>query len=217
MKNINAIKKNAWPQNNQQCPIESKTYIVYLQYLLEITRYVIRKEVINSPVPSNDLIDLCGKTTCLYTLIGSVSDACDMLRKQVQYLRLLITEISKLQGSWGLDGAHMGPTGPRWAPCWPHKPCYQGTSRTNHRLRKPTLSLSQSASWYDVFQFVGLPSYEPWVMYIYSSLISALRWFIQTRHGQDPSGGNTSFTQFWGHNARCHQSGAWKNDHIWKT
>ena len=22
--------------------------------------------------------------------------------------------------------AHMGPTGPRWAPCWPHEPCYLG-------------------------------------------------------------------------------------------
>ena len=21
-------------------------------------------------------------------------------------------------------GAYMGPTGPRWAPCWPHEPCY---------------------------------------------------------------------------------------------
>ena len=20
--------------------------------------------------------------------------------------------------------AHLGPTGPRWAPCWPHEPCY---------------------------------------------------------------------------------------------
>ena len=30
------------------------------------------------------------------------------------------------QGSWGLHGAHLGPTGPRWAPCWPHEPCYQG-------------------------------------------------------------------------------------------
>ena len=26
-------------------------------------------------------------------------------------------------------GANMGPTRvPRWAPCWPHKPCYQGNS-----------------------------------------------------------------------------------------
>ena len=22
----------------------------------------------------------------------------------------------------------MGPTGPRWAPCWPHVPCYQGSA-----------------------------------------------------------------------------------------
>ena len=29
-----------------------------------------------------------------------------------------------LQGSWCQNGAHLGPTGPRWAPCWPHKPCY---------------------------------------------------------------------------------------------
>ena len=25
-----------------------------------------------------------------------------------------------LQGSWGQHGAHLGPTGPRWVPCWPH-------------------------------------------------------------------------------------------------
>ena len=26
-----------------------------------------------------------------------------------------------------VHGANMGPVGPRWAPCWPHEPCYQGT------------------------------------------------------------------------------------------
>ena len=30
------------------------------------------------------------------------------------------------QGSWGQHGAHLGPTGPRCAPCWPHEPCYLG-------------------------------------------------------------------------------------------
>ena len=30
------------------------------------------------------------------------------------------------QGSWGQHWAHLGPTGPRWAPCWPHKPCSLG-------------------------------------------------------------------------------------------
>ena len=39
----------------------------------------------------------------------------------------LITNDSILrkQNSWGQHGAHMGPVGPRWAPCWPHEPCYQ--------------------------------------------------------------------------------------------
>ena len=27
---------------------------------------------------------------------------------------------------WGQHGAHLGPVGPRWAPCWPREPCYQG-------------------------------------------------------------------------------------------
>ena len=31
------------------------------------------------------------------------------------------------QSLWGQHGAHMGPVGPRWAPCWPHEPCYQGS------------------------------------------------------------------------------------------
>ena len=30
------------------------------------------------------------------------------------------------QGSWGQHGAHLGPTEPRWAPCWPHELCYLG-------------------------------------------------------------------------------------------
>ena len=28
------------------------------------------------------------------------------------------------QCSWGQHGVHLGPTGPRWAPCWPHKLSY---------------------------------------------------------------------------------------------
>ena len=30
------------------------------------------------------------------------------------------------QGSWGQHGAHLGPTGPRWVPCWPHELCHLG-------------------------------------------------------------------------------------------
>ena len=31
------------------------------------------------------------------------------------------------QGSRGQHGAHLGPVGPRWAPCRPHELCYQGS------------------------------------------------------------------------------------------
>ena len=34
--------------------------------------------------------------------------------------------ILREQRSWGQHGAHLGPVGPRWAPCWPYEPCYQG-------------------------------------------------------------------------------------------
>ena len=32
------------------------------------------------------------------------------------------------QLSWGLHGAHLGPTGPTWAPCWPHEFLLSGLS-----------------------------------------------------------------------------------------
>ena len=35
--------------------------------------------------------------------------------------------LSQIASSWGQYGAHLGPVGPRWAPCWPHGPCYQGS------------------------------------------------------------------------------------------
>ena len=34
--------------------------------------------------------------------------------------------IKKKQSWWDRHGAHLGPVGPRWVPCWPHEPCYQG-------------------------------------------------------------------------------------------
>ena len=34
----------------------------------------------------------------------------------------------------GQHGAHLGPVGPRWAPCWPYEPCYQGLSYSSRTL-----------------------------------------------------------------------------------
>ena len=36
-------------------------------------------------------------------------------------------KITLIASSWGQHGAHLGPTGPRWAPCWPREPCYLST------------------------------------------------------------------------------------------
>ena len=43
------------------------------------------------------------------------------------------SSLPKWQSSWGQHGAHLGPVGPSWAPCWPHEPCYQGL-HTVHSL-----------------------------------------------------------------------------------
>ena len=32
----------------------------------------------------------------------------------------------RLRSSWGQHGTHLGPVGPRWAPCWPHELYNQG-------------------------------------------------------------------------------------------
>ena len=35
---------------------------------------------------------------------------------------------------WGQHRTHLGPVGPRWAPCWPDKPCYQGILRPEQNV-----------------------------------------------------------------------------------
>ena len=41
-------------------------------------------------------------------------------------------QIAKFMGQ---HGTHLGPVGPRWAPCWPHEPCYEGPDAST-RLEK---------------------------------------------------------------------------------
>ena len=42
----------------------------------------------------------------------------------------------------GQHGAHLGPTGPRWSPCWPHELCYLGSQRNEPWHRKMYLPSS---------------------------------------------------------------------------
>ena len=39
---------------------------------------------------------------------------------------LAVCELQWIQSSWGQHRAHLSPVGPRWDPCRPHEPCYQG-------------------------------------------------------------------------------------------
>ena len=42
---------------------------------------------------------------------------------EAMYVIPAMPQIAKFMGQ---HGAHLGPVGPRWAPCWPHESCYQG-------------------------------------------------------------------------------------------
>ena len=54
----------------------------------------------------------------------------------VFYTHALIPMLVYLgQCSWGQHGAHLGPTGPRLAPCWPHELCYLGWRAPKVSLR----------------------------------------------------------------------------------
>ena len=50
----------------------------------------------------------------------------ERLIKPTFNLSLSMPWIPWYQGLWGQHGAHLGPTGPRRAPCWPHETCYLG-------------------------------------------------------------------------------------------
>ena len=58
-------------------------------------------------------------------------------------------------------GAHLGPTGPRWAPCWPHKLCYLGWRWSNLRhtcSRQRHLKRSVLFKSLVVYDSIGLPA-----------------------------------------------------------
>ena len=62
-----------------------------------------------------------------------ISNPCPNPSKLCFFIRILnsiggVTVASSPweQGSWDQHGAHLGPTGPRWAQCWSHELCYLG-------------------------------------------------------------------------------------------
>ena len=99
------------------------------QFNIKMTSYQYRKshrgdKTILRPSYLHNGVSYTGKTTSLYwigALYISSSDAWSSLS-----CRDLTAWQPWQQGSWDQYGAHLGPTGPRWAPCWPHELCYLG-------------------------------------------------------------------------------------------
>ena len=61
--------------------------------------------------------------------------------------------MAQIANFMGPTWAHLGPVGPRWAPCWPHEPCYQGTGRKNGTNAESKLDLNQQ--WFSA-QYSGI-------------------------------------------------------------
>ena len=50
----------------------------------------------------------------------------DRNKWRLLFKRRLLGQMSLIARFMGPAWAHLGPTGPRWAPCWPHEFCYLG-------------------------------------------------------------------------------------------
>ena len=89
------------------------------------------------------------------------------------------------QGSWGQRGAHLGPTGPRRAPCWPHELWYLGsqvqrglvvTSVLKTKMICHTRDLWKLARRRKQIRLLCLP--EPWRYYLSGFQSSQVRQYL---------------------------------------
>ena len=49
-----------------------------------------------------------------------------------------------------VHGAHLGPTGPRWAPCWPHELCYLGLDANKSTMGAGAWCLGNDVHFTDI-------------------------------------------------------------------
>ena len=82
-------------------------------------------------------------------------------------------------GSWGQHGVHLGPTGPRWAPCWPHESCYLGMYLRFWIHFSCANKIFQNNHWYltrccSTLSVKPHPNWLLWSCSLISSLISSL-------------------------------------------
>ena len=86
----------------------------------------------------------------IHLLLGKSS----VMTKQLEIIRQITT-----YPRWGQHGAHLGPVGRKWAPCWPHDPCYQGCwyhehSSSHRKQFQPVRTVFKYAQWHRLLRIV---------------------------------------------------------------
>ena len=85
-------------------------------YMAGTFLHPLRKDVTNTV--------LAAEWYCISNLFSHWLRPCSNIERNWPWLQFYTNP--REQGSCDQHGAHLGPVGPRWAPCWPHELCYQG-------------------------------------------------------------------------------------------
>ena len=122
-----------WQDHNKMIPYHKTSLLFVFNSSLHNAAYMrqwtgsalFRKWFVASSAPSHYL-DQC----CIIVIgpLGANFSYFTFIKIQnfsITKIHLKISPIAKFMGN---HGAHLGPVGPVWAPCWPHEPCYQGSS-----------------------------------------------------------------------------------------
>ena len=90
------------------------------------------QKICYSVMPSKNLYHLSRISSPAYLITrGTIS----IQYSKVHWIRKEYHPENKIHGA--KHGAHLGPFGTRWDPCWPHEPCYQGISGCSRYARAP--------------------------------------------------------------------------------
>ena len=102
-----------WPEPTQRASNAGNVYIWWRHHLIRIGHspvWILRVVLLSWP---------SGQV--------SVWSWATLARSLFQFWKMTMASVHPWYHClWGQHGAHLGPTGPRWAPCWPYEPRYLG-------------------------------------------------------------------------------------------
>ena len=81
---------------------------------------------------------------------------------------------------------HLGPTGPRWAPCWPHELCYLGVYAVKLAIRSEDFLFSPALLFYLLdsnFTLLTLYTVKVWLHYHTVTILQTQSVVLETQVG----------------------------------